>query len=156
MLAAMLLTVRACATYGDPVPALPVSIQKELSRVQVVGTCSVPQLPEPIQRSLAALGHETTLFMADPGEKWNDSCLLVPGLPRRQLVFAGRSGSHWLIQYWEGGYAPQVMTVVLEITGTRANVVWSGSCFETSDPLNSPTEMLGIRRTVCMRSASSR
>ena len=135
MLELMFLAATTCGVADVPVTALPVEARARLGALQQANPCTVEGLPEPLGEALRRILKEERLTMANPHEEWNHGCLLVPGLARRQLVFAGHSGSTWLIHFQEGGYAIVPRTVVLTIKDDEVTVEWSGSCYqELPDP----------------------
>ena len=81
------------------------------------------QLPGDVAAHIAAWRGET---MADRGQEFNGSCLVVPDLPRSRFVI-GAVCDHWaVIEYETGGYASINHVVIIDRRGANTEPIWHG------------------------------
>ncbi len=130
MLPLVLFLAAAACHLERPLTGLP----REVRDLEPLAPCSVSALPPEVRKSLATLFGEPTLAMADPGQEWDDSCLVVPGVPSRRLAYAAHSGDNWMIHYWQGGFLVTYQVVALHHTGKAAEITWTGYCAPTHGP----------------------
>jgi hypothetical protein len=87
-------------------------------QVEFVPVSSVAALPETVR---ARIGRE----MANPGERFNATDVIRSGLPMRRLIFAGVSGSYYLVHYEFGGRGHYYVTALLDQSDQRATALWA-------------------------------
>jgi hypothetical protein len=143
VLAAILLTLATCELDRNPLAGLPAGIRGKFVALQRAEPCTVEGLPKVLREELARMLNETRLAMAGPQEEWNDGCLVVPGQPRRQLLFAAHSGNTWLVHFQEAGFAVLPRTLVFTVGDKDAHILWSGSCIQDLPDMNSPSALVG-------------
>ncbi len=88
---------------------------------------SVATLPASVRDALAGLFNGKTLEMADPGQPFQATDVMVtPRLPSRRLVSAGCSPDHCLVYYERGGFAHVHQVVLFDTTTNTARFVHGG------------------------------
>jgi hypothetical protein len=84
-------------------------------------------LPASVRAALSDLFGGKTLDMADPGQPFQATDVMVtPRLPARRLIAAGCSPDHCLVYYERGGFAHVHQIVLLSTTGGAARLVDGG------------------------------
>jgi len=71
----------------------------------------VRELPQ----SIADLLRQRVPGIANPGEPFNSTDLIVPSLPLTQLTWAGISGEFCFVLYKRGGFAPHQVLLLVEL-----------------------------------------
>jgi len=132
MLMALLLA-GSCAGVQNPLDGLPAGVASQFGTVEGMTTCSVSALPKAIAEALRKPRTDSEFAldmgpMADPEQEWSSGCQPAPGRPHRRLVYAGYSGSYWIIHYEQGGFVSSYVVVVLELAEHKARILWSGTC----------------------------
>ena len=70
-------------------------------------------------------GEEPALELADPGERFQSTDVIVtPALPGRRLIAAYASPAYWILQYEAGGIAHTFHVAVFRFDGKRARFAW--------------------------------
>jgi hypothetical protein len=92
------------------------------------------QFPEAIKRAFATLTDERPFSLAAPGERFNETDVLEPGLPTRRLILGGRCGDRWFIEYEHGGLARSIGLVVFKIDADQSVAVLWGRAFKKPAP----------------------
>jgi hypothetical protein len=88
---------------------------------------SVAALPANVREALNDLFGGKTLEMADPGQRFQATDVMVtPRLPARRLVAAGCSADHCLVYYERGGFAHVHQIVLFSTTEASARLVHGG------------------------------
>ena len=88
---------------------------------------AVAALPASVRDGLNDLFGGKTLEMADPGQPFQATDLMVtPRLPARRLVSAGCSPDHCLVYYERGGFARVHYIVLFDTTDAPARFVHGG------------------------------
>jgi hypothetical protein len=88
---------------------------------------TVATLPPNVRDSLNDLFGSKTLEMADPGQPFQATDVMVtPRLPARRLVAAGCSADHCLVYYERGGFAHVHQIVLFSTTVATAHLVHGG------------------------------
>jgi hypothetical protein len=59
---------------------------------------------------------EKVVNMANPGKSWNAGCMILPGLPSRQLQFAGISQGTCFVVFNTGGFASRQWVALFDVT----------------------------------------
>lgn len=96
-----------------------------VERFAPVGT--VAALPPHVRDALTDLFGGKTLEMADPGQPFQATDVMVtPRLPARRLVAAGCSPDHCLVYYERGGFARVHQIVLFSRTDTSARFAHGG------------------------------
>lgn len=72
------------------------------------------ELPDSIMNAFATMTHTKPFALADPNANFNSTEMIVPGIPQRRLVLAGRCQDRWFIEYEHGGRAKTVALMVLK------------------------------------------
>jgi hypothetical protein len=134
MLLMLVLAAATCQAGRGPLDGLPASAREGLGPVEALSSCAVASIPPPVRAALAGSLGEKELSMADPGAPWNSTCVPTSPLPRRQLVFAGHSGTAWVVHFWDGGFVPAYRVAVVRVESDRGRVTWSGSCWSAEAP----------------------
>ena len=89
----------------------------------------IAELPKLVQDALRANFSSPTLDMADPGQQWQVTDVVMdPKLPMRRLISAGCSSDHCLVHYEQGGIAHFYRVLLISVSKTAAKVDWSGMC----------------------------
>jgi hypothetical protein len=78
---------------------------------------SVAALPEAVRARIGG--------MANPGEEFNVADVINSHLPMQRLVFAGASGSYFLVHYEVGGRGHYYVTALLDQSDQRATALWA-------------------------------
>ena len=88
---------------------------------------SVRELPPAIVAQLGKIAGEENLQLAEPGAAYNATdAILDPKLPYRQLRFAGKVGSFFLICYDRGGSRSSECAVIFALDSQgRPNPIWA-------------------------------
>lgn len=88
---------------------------------------TVAGLPDGVRQTLADLFGDPSLELADPGQRFQSSDVMVtPRLPARRLVAAGCSPDHCLVYYERGGFARVHQIVLFSTTAASARLVHGG------------------------------
>jgi len=62
--------------------------------------------------------------MADPGQPFNTTDVVDPGLPMQELVVAAVSEQYCIVSYWQGGITFSFETKIFELSGESARLIW--------------------------------
>lgn len=92
----------------------------------------VQDIPEPVQTASRDQDLIFSPFMANPGEPFNWSDALSPGLATKRLIFGGRSANRVFLYFEQGGFAPYLDCAAYEIVGATAREVPIGKFLEYS------------------------
>ncbi len=84
--------------------------------------------------------------MAAAGERFNDECLLIEGLPRFRLVLAALNDRFVILHYEKGGFAPTRHVVLLRRDPSRNRAIELWSNF-TACQLETPQEFQAALRS---------
>jgi hypothetical protein len=88
---------------------------------------TVAALPASVRQALNELFTGKTLDMADPGQPFQATDVMVmPRLPARRLVAAGCSPDHCLVYYERGGFAHVHQIALFSTTDATARLVHGG------------------------------
>jgi hypothetical protein len=88
---------------------------------------TVATLPAGVRTALNELFGSKTLEMADPGQPFQATDVMVtPRLPARRLVAAGCSADHCLVYYERGGFAHVHQIALFSTTDATARLVHGG------------------------------
>ena len=88
---------------------------------------TVAALPASVRNALGSLFGSKTLDMADPGQPFQATDVMVmPRLPARRLLAAGCSPDHCLVYYERGGFAHIHQIVLFSTTDAAARLVHGG------------------------------
>jgi len=145
----ILAAVTSCGLQRDPLAGLPAGVREKLDGLEEARPCATQALPAPVRETLERVLREKELVMAGPNDDWNSGCLVMPGLPQRQLLYVGRSNSSWLVHFQQGGFAILPRTIVLSVHEGKATVDWFGSCFPQPPEPGSPAAMPATKRWEC-------
>ena len=77
---------------------------------------TVANLPDNLKSAFAHLAKESDFKMANPGEKYQETDVVEPGLPDRRLIFAGISKDRYFIHYEKGGWAHTIYTAIFDVS----------------------------------------
>ena len=119
------------------------------SKAEFMPIGSVAALPETVR---SRIGRE----MANPGEEFNVTDVINSHLPMQRLVFAGASGSYYLVHYEVGGRGLHYVTALFEVSGQKATPLWAsvsaeklGSMEEFKQAANTRTLKNQVREVFC-------
>ena len=89
---------------------------------------SVEGVPLRVKAAFAALTRESGFEMADPGQDFQVTDVIVEGkLPRRRMILAGISDTTCFLHYERGGRGHAYYLVVFTTNSSGAMLIWSGS-----------------------------
>ena len=109
--------------------ALSASAREHLRADTLAPIAHAAELPKLVQDALKANFSSPTLQMADPGQEWQATDVVMnPNLPTRRLISAGCSSDHCLVHYEQGGIAHFYRVLLISVSKTAAKVDWSGMC----------------------------
>ena len=74
--------------------------------------------------------------MAEHGDRFSDSCLVDPSLPRSRFAIAAVCDRWAVIEYETGGYAPVRHIVILDRTSPRDEPAWHGFLYGSGEDSN--------------------
>jgi hypothetical protein len=100
---------------------------------------SISAIPESVRMAFIKLTGQNVFSMAEPGEYYQSTDVLVPGppLPGRRLGKVALSKSFGILFYERGGIAWTFQVVVFRLSPDGAKLVWSGYSNRTiADPAN--------------------
>lgn len=107
---------------------MPEELKAQLRSETFAERASVAALPAPVREGLAVLFRSPGLEMADPGEPFQVTDVVVGRiLPARRLGVAGCSPRHCVVYYERGGIAHTWSAVVFDAGGAPARFLWGGS-----------------------------
>jgi hypothetical protein len=88
---------------------------------------TVAALPASVRKALSDLFGSGTLDMADPGQPFQATDVMVtPRLPGRRLIAAGCSPEHCLVYYERGGFAHVHQILLFSTADAAARLVHGG------------------------------
>ena len=91
--------------------------------------------------SPSGIGQLEEFKLADPGQPYQASDALVPGLPFRRLVFAGQQAGRCFVYYKHGGVTnPSYCVAVIDISTNK--LLWVGRSFEEASGVQKLRAML--------------
>jgi len=96
-------------------------------------------IPPFIQRQLDCITGSFSL--ADPGEEFQEGCVVTNELPRRRLVFLALGESIMSMVYETGGWASSNHILLVRFEGGRITDLWTGLC---SDEMLTNAEMVNV------------
>ena len=102
------------------------------NQVEFTPIKSVSALPETVR---TRIGRD----MANPGERFNATDVIVSDLPMRRLIFAGKSDRYYLVHYEVGGRGRYFVTALFELSGQQAIPLWasvSGEKYASMEQFN--------------------
>lgn len=159
--AAVGLSVAAVSGVGIAAPASPSApeaksfplkmLQQAVDSSQVRVIKTVAQLPPDVRarfrENVPRMGDTKStatypVDMANPGKSWNAGCMQVPGLPNRQLQFAGVAKETCFVVFNSGGIASMQWVVLFDLGGGKVQLV--GKARATSRV----TDLAGLRKMV--------
>ena len=127
----------------------PSTVVEELRGAQVSDVATrVGQLPKPLRTALAQAFRERQLYIADAGQPYQvtDVVIVRPGerqLPFRRLLFAFRAGTHYVVYYQMGGYGQSISALVFAPhDAVRYRLVWGGVERDYDKPAKTPAELI--------------
>jgi hypothetical protein len=127
----------------------PSTLTQELARAPISDvTTRVAQLPSALKTSLAKAFQQKQLYIADAGQPYQvtDVVVLRPGereLPFRRLLFAFRAGTYHVVYYEMGGYGQSVSAVVFASPDRRHyRFVWGGIERDYQRPAKTPAAVV--------------
>jgi hypothetical protein len=82
------------------------------------------------------------LSMADPGQPFQDGCIVEAGVPRSRLILAGCSSRRCFIEYETNGYAHSVHLIGFS-AGEKPHVLWTGQITSEGKSLKSLRGLVG-------------
>ena len=122
--------------------ALPLDIRSEVTHLSVSARSAlehpdgftqvnrVKDIPKEVLRVVAEASHDPKFRLADPGQDWQETDVVVkPGLPRRRLVFAASSPQYWLLHYERGGIGHDYHLVLVQVQPGANRIVWRAVMF---------------------------
>jgi hypothetical protein len=102
----ILLSVTVAGSQSEPSSALSPALRSHITNERFGLVTSIRGLPLGVRDALQALFGSSTLDIANPGERFQVTDVIVdPPLPIRRLVAAGCSTDHCLVYYERGGIA---------------------------------------------------
>ncbi len=108
-------------------PGLTPALRDHVRAERFAPVTTVAALPAGVREALNDLFGGKTLEMADPGQPFQATDVMVtPRLPARRLVAAGCSADHCLVYYERGGFAHVHQIVLFGTTDASARVVHGG------------------------------
>lgn len=98
---------------------------------------STGQLPNSCKMAFAGVSKQARFEMAEPGQRFQVSDVVLEHLPWRRLVFGGISGDRCLIHYERGGRGHMYLVVSFALSGDgKGTFLWGGSVLRTEPSLN--------------------
>jgi hypothetical protein len=112
---------------SEPPSALSRALGSHIANERFDIVTSVRGLPLGVRDALQALFGSPTLDIANPGEKFQVTDVIVhPPLPTRRLVAAGCSTDHCLVYYERGGIAHSWQVALFHLTPAATRFEWGG------------------------------
>jgi hypothetical protein len=106
---------------------LTAALRDHVRSERFVPLATVTALPASVRKALSDLFGSDTLEMADPGQPFQATDVMVmPRLPARRLVAAGCSPDHCLVYYERGGFAHIHQIVLFSTTDAAARLAHGG------------------------------
>jgi hypothetical protein len=106
---------------------IPDALRAHLRDERFAPLTTVAALPEGVRDALQALFGGKTLEMADPGQPFQATDVMVmPRLPPRRLTAAGCSADHCVVYYERGGFAHVHQIVLFSTSETPARLEYGG------------------------------
>lgn len=88
-------------------------------------------MPQPIKNAFATITQDEPFALADPGDRFNATDVLLDDLPRRRLVLAAVCQDRWILEYERGGRGLSILVMVLRLEPKNdAHFVWGGFVFK--------------------------
>ena len=116
--------------HSQPKPTdagLTAALRDHLRTERFEPVATVAALPEAVRNALGDLVGGGTLEMADPGQPFQATDVIVmPRRPARRLTAAGCSADHCLVYYERGGFAHVHQIVLFSRTESSARFVDGG------------------------------
>ena len=143
----LLVTSPPAALGGTPITQSP-GKQAKLSKVQKEHLLDgeyrivrrVAEIPAAVRSAFAGADFE----MANPGEPFQVTDVVMEKLPWRRLVFAGCARSRCFLHYEKGGYAHGYYVVVFDLSRTDdATFYWGGALFNAASDILELRSMIG-------------
>lgn len=111
---------------------LPVRLSTTDRQHLLDGNCrvvnSTDALPTSIKNAFATIAQDASFALANPGTQFNATDVIVPGLPRRRMDFAGVCENRWFIQYEKGGIGLSKLVMVLKLESNGdVHLLWGSS-----------------------------
>jgi len=120
----------AWALHSQPKPSdsgLTPALRDHIRSERFSSLATVAALPASVRKGLSDLFGSDTLDMADPGQPFQATDVMVmPRLPARRLVAAGCSPDHCLVYYERGGFAHIHQIVLFSTADAAARLVHGG------------------------------
>ena len=85
----------------------------------------VESIPKDVLRTVAEASHDPKFRLADPGQDWQETDVVVfPSLPGRRLRFAASSSQYWLLHYELGGIGHSYHLLLAQVQPGASRLVW--------------------------------
>ena len=143
------------SSFGLTLPLLaelPASVSRDLCREQAFESIARQnRLPTNVRAALAKAFQQRKLFIADPGEKFQqtDFVIVKPGerkLPTRRLLFAFRTSEHLVVYYESVSAGLGANALVFAIRGAGAKLLWGGVEVDHDKLARNPAE---LKQRIC-------
>ncbi|MFY9560677.1 MAG: hypothetical protein WAQ52_10625 [Terriglobales bacterium] len=122
------LGISACLAckHASPAPNNPIEEETATINLSVVTNSNQTQTFKEVKRASLLPKAVLDQFggMADPGQPFNTTDLVDPGLPMRQLIVAAVSKQYCIVSYWQGGISLSFKTTIFELSGENARIIW--------------------------------
>jgi mono/diheme cytochrome c family protein len=107
---------------------------------------TVDHLPDNLKSAFAHLAKEHDFKMANPGEKYQETDVVEPGLPDRRLIFAGVSKGRCFIHYEKGGWGHNFHIVVFDVDPAgKVSFLWGSQGFQSAKDLTQLRTLVSSR-----------
>lgn len=96
---------------------------QEASRFQEIRTTAR------LSPSVVALFADHRGKVAEPGQKWNGTCVMDPDLACQRLIWAASNGDYYVVHYERGGFiaTSHVLIATWKERDASPQVVWRGT-----------------------------
>jgi hypothetical protein len=86
----------------------------------------VAAMPSDVRRALAVVLHQRELRMAEPGERFNASCVMDPNLPMARFSGAALNEHTAVVHFETGGFVRMDHIIVFDRGARDAVLLWRG------------------------------
>jgi hypothetical protein len=86
---------------------------------------SLAAIPDAVKQAFTRASGEQN-FMAEPGGRWQATCVKMDDLPSRQLTFVANNPHYCLVYYEIGGFAESYKLALFSLKDRMARAVWLG------------------------------
>ena len=140
------------APHVSEAKSFPIKLLQQIVDSSVVRVIkSVADLPPDVrarfQERVRRIGESESakthrIDMANPGKSWNAGCMRMPGLPSRQLQFAGVANETCFVVFNTGGIASHQWVAVFDLKEKQASLLGVASATARSN------DLAGLRKMV--------